>query len=144
MSFLCCFSGDLEAIERIAYELCEDQAASGVVYFETRYSPHTLVSTTWLGVDNPHKVQKAIAPRDVVTAVNSGLQRGEKNFGVKARSILCCIRGHPGGCMCWLVISTGKPSFLLWGYFPLRRGVTSNHSRRPERVMATFLGSHKE
>ncbi|GMR49460.1 hypothetical protein PMAYCL1PPCAC_19655, partial [Pristionchus mayeri] len=35
---------DLVAIERIAYELCEDQAKEGVVYFEARYSPFLLIS----------------------------------------------------------------------------------------------------
>ena len=34
--------------------------------------------------------------RDVVRAVNRGFQRGEEETGVKARSILACIRGMPG------------------------------------------------
>ncbi|KHJ94461.1 hypothetical protein OESDEN_05605 [Oesophagostomum dentatum] len=40
--FLPVVRGDKDAIERIAYELCEDQAANGVIYFEGRYSPHLL------------------------------------------------------------------------------------------------------
>lgn len=37
--------GDKDAIERVAYELCEDEAQHGVVYFEARYSPHLLCNT---------------------------------------------------------------------------------------------------
>uniref|UniRef100_A0A183FTQ0 adenosine deaminase n=1 Tax=Heligmosomoides polygyrus TaxID=6339 RepID=A0A183FTQ0_HELPZ len=40
--FLPVVRGDKVAIERIAYEMCDDQAADGVVYFEGRYSPHLL------------------------------------------------------------------------------------------------------
>lgn len=41
--FLPVIRGDLAAIERVAYELCEDQHNNGVVYFEGRYSPHLLL-----------------------------------------------------------------------------------------------------
>ena len=37
-------SGDAEALERVAYEMCEDQARDGVAYFEARYSPHLLAT----------------------------------------------------------------------------------------------------
>lgn len=37
-----------------------------------------------------------VLPRDVVQAVIRGLKRGERDFGVKARSILCCMRDKPG------------------------------------------------
>lgn len=39
------FRGDKDAIERIAYEKCQDQAENGVIYFEARYSPHLLCNT---------------------------------------------------------------------------------------------------
>lgn len=39
------FSGDREAIKRIAYEFVEDRAKVGVVYVEARYSPHLLANT---------------------------------------------------------------------------------------------------
>ncbi|CAD6191280.1 unnamed protein product [Caenorhabditis auriculariae] len=81
--FLPVVRGDLEAIERIAYELCEDQAANNVVYFEGRYSPHLLLATEKPEVTAAH----------VVAAVKKGFDRGEADFGVKARSIVCCIRG---------------------------------------------------
>lgn len=39
------FSGDREAIKRIAYEFVEDKAKEGVIYVEVRYSPHLLANT---------------------------------------------------------------------------------------------------
>lgn len=38
------FSGDREAIKRIAYEFVEDKAKEGVIYVEVRYSPHFLAN----------------------------------------------------------------------------------------------------
>ena len=35
--------GDLEAIERVAYELCEMQAREGAIYSEVHYPPHYLL-----------------------------------------------------------------------------------------------------
>lgn len=35
-------AGDAKALERVAYEFVEDQAVQGVIYTETRYSPHGL------------------------------------------------------------------------------------------------------
>ncbi|KAK6748193.1 hypothetical protein RB195_001050 [Necator americanus] len=74
--------GDAAAIERIAYEMCEDQAANGVIYFEARYSPHLLVAPGG-----------ELTSTGVVEAIKQGFDRGEADFGVKARSIVCCIRG---------------------------------------------------
>lgn len=85
------FSDDTAAIERIAYEFCEDQSSSGVLYFEVRYSPHLLCTS-----DPDQPEEKSASPRDIVEAVNRGLKRGEHDFGVKARSILCCMRHAPG------------------------------------------------
>lgn len=39
------FSGDREAIKRIAYEFVEDRAKEGVIYVEVRYSPHFMANT---------------------------------------------------------------------------------------------------
>ncbi|EDO45463.1 predicted protein [Nematostella vectensis] len=87
--FLQCFGvfiktivGDLNAIERIAYEFCEDQARNGVIYFEARYSPHILAT-------------EDVTPDEVVEAVNQGFLRGQVDFRVVARSILCCMRHEP-------------------------------------------------
>lgn len=93
------FVGDLQAIERISYELCEDEAAENVLYFETRFSPHFLCNTRKhpfqadpLSNDSP----TAVTPEDVVRAVSRGLKRGETDFSIKARMILCTIKGHSG------------------------------------------------
>ncbi|VDM44681.1 unnamed protein product [Toxocara canis] len=97
--FLPVIVGDKDAIERIAYELCEDQYKQGVIYFEARYSPHLLCNTV-----NNHAstlpggvfMKKGpLEPRGVVEAVKRGFDRGEAAFGIKARSILCCICGYP-------------------------------------------------
>ncbi|XP_078619798.1 adenosine deaminase-like isoform X2 [Branchiostoma floridae x Branchiostoma japonicum] len=82
-------SGDRAAIRRIAYELCEDEAQQGVVYFETRYCPHLLTSNhTGESGDDP-------TVAEVVELVNAGLQQGSKDFNIQARSLLCAIREHP-------------------------------------------------
>ncbi|VDL81570.1 unnamed protein product [Nippostrongylus brasiliensis] len=86
--FLPVVRGDKDAIERIAYEMCEDQAANGVIYFEGRYSPNLLCLPGGEVIDN-----FPLTPAGVVEAVKRGFDRGEAKFGVKARSIVCCIRG---------------------------------------------------
>jgi adenosine deaminase len=75
--------GDADAIERVSYELCEDQKADGVLYFEARYSPHLFSE------------DGGASPEDVVRAVNRGLERGRRDFGVDNRSLLCCMRPRP-------------------------------------------------
>jgi len=99
-------SGDPEALARVAFELCEDKKNEGVMYFETRYAPHLLMSSSCLSPTpskSPPPLSSLVSSPcydlsfdDVVEAVNSGLKAGECKFGVKARSILCCIRGEDG------------------------------------------------
>jgi len=36
-----------------------------------------------------------LTPDEVVNLVNQGLQDGERDFRIKARSILCCMRHMP-------------------------------------------------
>lgn len=92
--------GDRVAIERIAYELCQDQAAQQVAYFEARFSPHLLSNTVAhffnaqpVSIDSP----QAVTPREVIKLVARGLHRGEHDFGLAgARLILCTIKGHAG------------------------------------------------
>lgn len=90
---------DLAAIERVAHEFSEDEASCGVLYFEVRYCPHLLCTTDNREINGKVEEVSAnscvVSPRDVVQAVNRGLKRGEKDFGVKARSILCCVRSRP-------------------------------------------------
>jgi adenosine deaminase len=71
------FRGDVKAIERMAFEFCEDEAANGVAYVEARFSPHLLA-------------QGEVTPKHVVEAVWKGFQRGEQQFGVKVGRV----RGH--------------------------------------------------
>uniref|UniRef100_A0A914RQ32 Uncharacterized protein n=1 Tax=Parascaris equorum TaxID=6256 RepID=A0A914RQ32_PAREQ len=42
-----------------------------------------------------HVPHNYLYPRGVVEAVKRGFDHGEVTFGVKARSILCCICGYP-------------------------------------------------
>lgn len=93
--FLPIVRGDLEAIERIAYEMVEDQAKNNVCYFEARYSPQFLSDKTEYGLPLPSNYgpRKEISCEQIIEAVNRGFKRGEYDFGVVVRSILCCIRG---------------------------------------------------
>eukprot|EP00057_Strongylocentrotus_purpuratus_P031699 XP_785367.3 PREDICTED: adenosine deaminase [Strongylocentrotus purpuratus] len=90
-------AGDRELISQIAYELCEDQAKEGVVYFEARYSPHFMSSS----FTTPNSRGKSVirddimTPRDVVMAVNDGIRKGCQEFKVNGRTILCMIRPCP-------------------------------------------------
>uniref|UniRef100_A0A665TQH8 Adenosine deaminase n=1 Tax=Echeneis naucrates TaxID=173247 RepID=A0A665TQH8_ECHNA len=96
--WLFCFSGDREAIKRIAYEFVEDKAKEGVIYVEVRYSPHFLANTK---VDPiPWQQEEGdLSPDEVVRLVNEGLRQGERAFNIKARSILCCMRHMPSWSM---------------------------------------------
>lgn len=73
---------DAQAIERIAFELCEDQARQGVRYFEARFSPHVL-ATEGLHIE------------EVVERTLVGLKRGAQAFNVGAKALLCCMRHRP-------------------------------------------------
>uniref|UniRef100_A0A6Q2ZMS8 Adenosine deaminase n=1 Tax=Esox lucius TaxID=8010 RepID=A0A6Q2ZMS8_ESOLU len=91
-------AGDKEAIRRIAYEFVEDKSKEGVIYVEVRYSPHLLANTDVEPI--PWKQEKGdVSPDDVVQLVNQGLAEGEKDFNIKARSILCCMRHMPNWSM---------------------------------------------
>jgi adenosine deaminase len=68
-----------EAIERVAWEMCQDAAADGIRYLEVRYCPH-LSCRAGLSLD------------DVLAAELRGLARGEADFGIVARAINCSLR----------------------------------------------------
>lgn len=68
-----------EALERIAYELVEDNAREGVKYIEVRNAP----------VLNVHR---GLTIPQVVEATVRGLRRAEKDFGVVGRFIVCSLR----------------------------------------------------
>jgi adenosine deaminase len=70
-----------EAIERVAYEFMEDQAADNVVYVEARFAPHFHTGEK-LGVDG------------VMTAMLRGLRRGSRDFNVGFGLIVCAMRNE--------------------------------------------------
>lgn len=88
VTYLKCFSLPIavmqtaEHLERIACELVEDAAATGVKYIEVRFAPHFHMAQ---GLDFD----------SVVTSVLKGLGRGEAQTGTLARLILCCMRHLP-------------------------------------------------
>lgn len=67
------------ALERIAYELCEDAAAENVRYMEIRYSP---ILHTEAGLPLP----------ETVDAPLRGMRRAEEEFGIRSNLIICGIR----------------------------------------------------
>ena len=83
-------------MKRIAYEFCEDSARQDIKYAEVRYSPHLFSDT----VDDQDCAtgSGSVTPRDAVVAINKGLAKGMKEFGVKVYSILCCMTHKPGEC----------------------------------------------
>jgi adenosine deaminase len=71
-----------EAVERIAYELCELEARDGVIYVEARFAP-----VLQAGDGEPL--------RETVEAALRGLHRGAEAFGIRTGLILCCYRSEP-------------------------------------------------
>lgn len=68
-----------DALERIAYELAEDAHRDGVLYIEVRFSPVL-------------NVRAGLKLHEVVEAAVRGLTRGERDFGVIGRVIVCALR----------------------------------------------------
>lgn len=68
-----------EAVERIAYELCEDAAKENIMYLEVRFAP-VLQGT------------KNFPPEEVVRVALRGLIAGERDFKIKARALICLYR----------------------------------------------------
>ena len=70
---------DAEAIERIAYELAEDNAAEGVRYVEVRYCPSL-------------NTRADLTAEGSVEAALRGLRRAEADFPVRCALIVCGLR----------------------------------------------------
>jgi adenosine deaminase len=70
------------ALERVAYELCQDLAKDNVRYAEIRYGP-------WL------HVQHGLSLTDVIRAVLAGWGRGRKDFGLDGGIIATALRDMP-------------------------------------------------
>jgi adenosine deaminase len=71
-----------EAIERVAYEMVEDAARDGLRLLEVRYCPR-LSTRGGLTMD------------EVLAAERRGLERGERDFGVRTGIINCALRHDP-------------------------------------------------
>lgn len=65
--------------EHIAYELCEDCIRDNVIYFEARFAPALCTSPSF-------------TMEDAVVAALAGFRRGQRDFGVRCGTILCCYR----------------------------------------------------
>lgn len=68
-----------EALERAAYELCEDAARENVIYIEVRYAPFL-------------HLQEGLSPQQVVEAVLAGMRRAEKAYPIRTGLILCAMK----------------------------------------------------
>ena len=85
--------GDLNAIERAAYEICQAEAEAGVIYAEVHYTPHFYLPDRPTTDNNASNSQMTV--KDVVEAVNRGIDRGQHQFNIAVRSILILIRTKP-------------------------------------------------
>ncbi|XP_037507256.1 adenosine deaminase [Rhipicephalus sanguineus] len=92
--FLRVVAGDRAALERVAFEVGEDQANQGVLYSEMRLFPHLMASQhTLLKLsEGPHSVRTAA---DAIDAVLEGFRRAEREHGIMLRLVLACFRDKP-------------------------------------------------
>ncbi|XP_033640395.1 adenosine deaminase-like isoform X1 [Asterias rubens] len=92
--FLPVLVAEKDAIKRVVYELCEDKAKEGVIYFELRLSPHLLANCgiAWLSF----KVEKKLPLRTVMQSVIEGIEAGQRDFNIKTRLILTMTKHEPG------------------------------------------------
>ncbi|MDF2958393.1 MAG: add [Paenibacillus sp.] len=69
------------ALQRVAYEVVEQAAEHHCKYIEVRFAPQL------------HR-NKGLTVEETLHWVIEGLKQGERQFGVKARSIAICMRNH--------------------------------------------------
>ncbi|REK76610.1 adenosine deaminase [Paenibacillus paeoniae] len=69
------------SLERTAYEVVEQASAQNCIYIEVRFAPQL------------HR-KLGLSVEDAIQYVLRGLQQGERDFGVMARCIVICLRGH--------------------------------------------------
>ncbi|MBI5243448.1 MAG: adenosine deaminase [Elusimicrobia bacterium] len=72
---------DSSALERIAYELCEDCSAENIRHVEVRFAPLL-------------QARSKFPPEEVIEAVLRGLSRGLADFEVTSGVIICLFRSH--------------------------------------------------
>lgn len=80
-AFVLAYMQSGQALERVAYELVRQSAEHGCRYVEARYAPQL------------HR-EKGMSVEATIDCVLRGLSAGEKEFGVIARCIVICLRGH--------------------------------------------------
>lgn len=80
-SFVCAHLQSEHALERVAYELVKQFAEHNCRYIEVRYAPEL------------HREQ-GLSVDETIQGVLRGLAAGERDFGVMARCIIICLRGH--------------------------------------------------
>jgi len=68
-----------EALERAAFELCEDAASESVIYMEIRFAPLLHLAG-------------GMSPREVVQSALAGIRRAEAAFDLRVGLILCAMR----------------------------------------------------
>jgi adenosine deaminase len=71
-----------EALERAAFELCEDAVNERVVYIEIRFAPLL-------------HLEAGLTPNKVVEAVLAGMRRAERAYSIQTGLILCGMKQHP-------------------------------------------------
>ncbi|XP_064596866.1 adenosine deaminase-like isoform X2 [Liolophura sinensis] len=91
--FMPCVAGDPEAVWRMAYEFCEDCAKQKICYVEARYSPHILANDSPKPYYSP--ITGSFGARNVVETISDAFKKGSYDFGITAKSILCCLLDNP-------------------------------------------------
>ncbi|RED61747.1 adenosine deaminase [Cohnella lupini] len=71
-----------EALEQVAFEVVEQAAEHRIKYIEVRFAPQL------------HR-KEGLSAAQAIQHVIAGLNRGETQYGVKARTIAICMRNHP-------------------------------------------------
>ena len=70
------------ALERAAYELCEDAARENVIYMEIRFAPLL-------------HVKEGLSPNQVMESVLAGMRRSEADYAIKTELIVCGLKHEP-------------------------------------------------
>ncbi|MCK4816430.1 adenosine deaminase [bacterium] len=70
---------DPEILERVSYELCEDAARENIRYMEVRFAPVL-------------QAKEGFPLQEVVRSVLRGLEKGQRDFKIRAPLLLCCYR----------------------------------------------------
>ncbi|XP_076348061.1 adenosine deaminase-like [Tachypleus tridentatus] len=78
--YLPIIKGNCTAIERIAYEMAEQQASEGVVYSEVHYRPANLAN---MNTSDDLFGTERVTYRKVLELVTKGFQRAEEDYGIK-------------------------------------------------------------